>query len=68
MKGVSGPRLRGMTLIELLIAGLILVVLLTIAGAFFARQTQLQRNVQTRNELQDGSASPCSSCRRIWRW
>ncbi len=43
----------GFTIVELLIASTILVVVLGIAGVFFARQTQMQRSTQGRNELQD---------------
>ncbi len=43
----------GFTVVEMLIAGLVLVVVLAAASAFFAQQVTLQRSVQTRNELQD---------------
>jgi type II secretory pathway component PulJ len=45
--------LSGVTFIELLIAATILVVVLGLAGTFFAQQIQLQRAVQARNEVQD---------------
>lgn len=47
-------RRAGFTLVELLVAGAVLVTALGIATAFFAQQVQLQRAVQARNVLQDG--------------
>lgn len=44
---------RGLTIVELLVAGAVLVVVLGAAGVFFALQVQLQRDVQARNEVQD---------------
>jgi type II secretory pathway pseudopilin PulG len=43
----------GLTVIELLIAGFVLVVVLGLGGAFLAQQTTLQRSVQARNDVQD---------------
>ena len=43
----------GLTIVELLVAGVVLVVVLGAAGVFFALQVQLQRDVQARNEVQD---------------
>lgn len=48
-----GSTKAGITIVELLVASLILVVLLGTLGVFFARQTDLQRRVQARNEVQD---------------
>lgn len=49
MKG----RQAGLTVIELLVAGAVLVIVLGIAAIYFGQQIQLQRNVQARNEVQD---------------
>ena len=46
-------RQQGMTFIELLIAAAVFVVVLGLASVFFAQQVQLQRAVQSRNEVQD---------------
>jgi len=43
----------GLTVIELLVAGAVLVIVLGLASIYFAQQAQLQRNVQARNEVQD---------------
>lgn len=43
----------GLTVIELLVAGAVLVIVLGAAAIYFGQQIQLQRNVQARNELQD---------------
>lgn len=52
-KAIHKTSTLGFTVVELLIASTILVVVLGIAGVFFARQTQMQRSTQGRNELQD---------------
>jgi len=52
MRAPDASRL-GLSVVELLIAGFILVIVLGLAGTFFAQQTQLQRDVQARNEVQD---------------
>ena len=44
---------RGLTFVELLIAGLILVIVLGLGSAFISQQTRLQRSVQARNDVQD---------------
>jgi prepilin-type N-terminal cleavage/methylation domain-containing protein len=43
----------GFSLIELLIAMVIMVIVLGMASVFFAQQTALQRAVQSRNDVQD---------------
>ncbi len=53
MRGALYSSRLGLALIELLIAGFILVIVLGLAGTFFAQQTRLQRDVQARNEVQD---------------
>lgn len=44
---------RGMTVIELLVASAVLATVLGLAAVYLAQQSQLQRNVQARNEVQD---------------
>ena len=43
----------GLTIVELLIAGLVLVIVLGLGGAFLAQQMTLQRAVQARSQVQD---------------
>jgi len=51
---VTADRRRsGLSIVELLIAGLVLVILLGAVGIFFGLQVQLQRDVQNRNDVQD---------------
>ncbi|MEX2535363.1 MAG: hypothetical protein WD273_07135 [Trueperaceae bacterium] len=51
IRGESGN--SGMTVVELLIAGFILVIILGAAAAFLSQQARMQQNIQTRSELQD---------------
>lgn len=51
LRGTS--RTAAITLIEVLVAGAIVVVVLGISAVFLGRQTTLQRAVQARNEVQD---------------
>jgi type II secretory pathway component PulJ len=53
MRAGRGSSREGLTIVELLVAGVVLVVVLGAAGVFFALQVQLQRDVQARNEVQD---------------
>jgi prepilin-type N-terminal cleavage/methylation domain-containing protein len=50
---LRSQRRRGFTVVELLVAMTVLVVVLGVGSVFFARQAQLQRAVQARNDVQD---------------
>lgn len=49
----AGKRSLGLTVVELLIASSIVVIVLGLASIFLAQQAQMQKRVQTRNEVQD---------------
>ncbi len=44
---------RGFTLLELMVAGVILAIILAVVGNYFVQQTDLSRRTQARSEVQD---------------